>query len=581
MARKFRRCSALLLFVGAQTLLADDVHLHDPIDARVPQAVFDTWQSIDWRALKESEGGGPNLSFAAPPSVRTRVDLFVKKDGEWNWLLSRMYSPLRALPVVPKGQRVGVLVRSSDHPGYAWGETWIDDHAASQRVAMEWLRSLDVHLPAAGSVTLFLEGSPQPRSAANREQTAHFQFVPFSRAFTCFSNGLTSSCVDVPQNATEVRIALPLSQRFVSIFQTDRSLNATAKTSSLSALRAKSLVVTTIAVNGWLAATIDDPPPLNDFVVDLEGDQCAITRFVGGTLPPPPDYRIVAACEHAGVVVRTLLRGLNMTPEEQAEIGVFQEGSPIEARVPLAVARRGPDGDFHLPAIGSGRYRLKLFSAMSTGQVITATLDTSQATLVTFDVGPVVSGHVTLQAGGTTDKRAVIEVVRSANVPSADQIAKMGEDVADWMRLANAEEDGHFSVVITVPGPYHLRARWGSGIGTRDFTMPKPARDIDLGDIALSRAATLRGMVPDCENGVVRMTSLPDLSKPLQMTAALVDTRTATSDTTGRFFFEGLIAGDWFLSATCGGQPVQLQPQQLSLFPGQDMIIEARIKKSF
>jgi hypothetical protein len=217
---------------------------------------------------------------------------------------------------------------------------------------------------------------------------------------------------------------------------------------------------------------------------------------------------------------------------------------------------------------------------MSAGQTVTATLDTSHSTLVTFDVGPIVSGHVTLQAGGTTDQRPVIEVVRSANVPTADQIAKMGDDVADWVRLANADDDGHFSVVITIPGDYHLRARWGSGIGTRDFTMPKPAKDLDLGDIPLQRAATLRGMVPGCESGMVRMTTLPDLSKPLQMTAALVDTRTATADATGRFFFEGLVAGDWFLSATCGGHPVELQPQQLSLLPGQDMVIEARIKKS-
>jgi hypothetical protein len=105
--------------------------------------------------------------------------------------------------------------------------------------------------------------------------------------------------------------------------------------------------------------------------------------------------------------------------------------------------------------------------------------------------------------------------------------------------------------------------------------MPTPAKDIDLGDITLARASTVRGTVHGCDGGEVRLTSLPDLTKPPQMMAALAEIRRATVDGKEHFYFEGVPAGDWLLGARCEGQLILLQPQQLSVPPSQDIFIEA------
>lgn len=181
-----------------------------------------------------------------------------------------------------------------------------------------------------------------------------------------------------------------------------------------------------------------------------------------------------------------------------------------------------------------------------------------------FPSGPTVHGHI-IRTSGSATSAASVEV---GPIESAKDAAQ--SDLVDRTRFANADESGAFHIVISRPGKYRLHATWGSAAADRDFDIDD--KDVDLGDVPLAGAASLRGSIANCRDGDAAVIAVPDLSKAPG--PGFGNVQRGAIDTSGRFIVDGLTPGRWSVVIRCAGVITPASPEVVVVPRSGDVVID-------
>ncbi|MDP9192357.1 MAG: hypothetical protein M3P06_11720 [Acidobacteriota bacterium] len=535
-------CLILLLFTSFTILAGTTVEIHEPVSLIASDVIARGW--LSFAGLPPTvDGPLTTLAFESePPAERARADVLVRRSGRWHVISSAMLTSDRRV-AVPRDERAALLVRFERTPAiYAWA----DAERMDDRVVLKLARNVRVEPIPEGAVEAILFASEAIPLTRDDEV---LRAVPLVGGLFCVGEAcaLGSSSADAitlrakdntrvlrtAGDANEVQVLVPGRLELLPI-----------------------AVATSIVRSGaWSAVALPAGVAWDDVVVDIFSDG-AKQRLNGAGLLPLPLWTDVHVVAEKGVVVRPLIGPEKLAHGDAAAmLYVFPAEAGDGLKIPLATAKL-EDGAFKLPEIGLGRYRLKLFSPEATGEPVTASLTPGVPADVVFARGPVIRGRVVRRGGGSPDDSISIEIIRQTVVADASAIA-------DWMRNADAELDGSFRIMLTASGPYRLRARWGTAQGEVDFEVKDLKKDVDLGEISLAAGASLRGTLPGCTDGELRMTPLPDLTKP--MTVPFFDYRRIPVAANGTFMAEGLSRGEWVISARCGGAAIEVSPSLVAI----------------
>jgi hypothetical protein len=570
-----RRWTAVLVLVLALPLGvsgAAELPSTAPIIATVPEEVVAGWSHVS--GLELSTGTTFRLTFDAPTPASGRVDVFQRLEGRWVWASAWKFdarSPLIDLPVTDSP--LGVLVRFPATPLYAWTER----RGGGGALALRLYKTLHVDAGVQGAtITAYVAGADAPRSVTSRQKAAMLTFLPVAPALLCISHpGGASQCGVVAPESVE---AGPLPGREAAhssrIVRTPSAVfRVTAIAPSFSALRPRPVPVTVSSISNWMLLEMAGEDETGDLAIDFASDTLAQARVMFRELPNVPGFASVRPAVERGVAVRAAIRGVEVPLERDAQLLMLPQAAGVYERLPYARAKIGADGLFRFPDLGAGGYRLKLLATLAGNQPADASLSVGDPMLVTFDSGPVVKGKLELQAGGMVAEPPSVEIMRAGEVAQPQPGQKMPDDLTDWIRVAAVSGDGSFAAVVNSAGSYKLRARWGRGVATQEFTMKAPPGDLDLGTIPLVNAATVRGLVHDCPGGEVSLMPAPDLNRPMRL--EFLDLRRAPTGLDGTFYVDSVPAGTWLFGATCAGQHVLLDPAFITV-GGSDIMIEAR-----
>jgi hypothetical protein len=533
-----RVCLVLLIEASIGGLADTSVEIRQPMPLMASDVIARGWLTFD--GLPPATGPTKLTFESEPPTGPARVDVLVRRSGRWR-VISSAHLTANRTAAVPDNERVAVLVRFERAPNiYAWRDT--------ERVGGEI------------SLTLmrYLRIDPAPDHSADAVLFAD-EIVPLSRdAELLYDVPLTGGlfCVGdacVVASSSTTAITLPPSDSARVLRAGSDAYDIQVLAPGRLPLRPTTVQATIVRAGSWSSVTIPAEVRWDDVVIDvvLDGSK---QRLHGSSLLRLPSWTNVPLITEKGVVVRPLI-GPEKTPhgDGDAKLYVFPAETGADLMIPLVTAKL-EDGVFKLPQIGVGRYLLKLFSPEAAGEPVTANLTPSVPTDVVFGRGPIIRGRVVRRTAGSPDDPVVIEVIRQT--PVADTSA-----VSDWMRTATADANGSFRIVLTAPGPYRLRARWGAAQGEVDFEVKDMKKDVDLGEIDLDAGAVLHGTLPGCAGGELTMTPLPDLTSAL--TVPFFDHRRAPVGKDHTFVVEGLSKGEWLIGARCGGAAIDVAPSMV------------------
>lgn len=528
----------LFLFISFNALAENTVEIGEPVRVIATEVVARGWMSFD--VLSSIDGPLTKLAFDRdPPTGRARADVLVRRSGRWNVISSASLVSDLAV-AVPRDERAAVLVRFEQTPGiYAW----VDAERIGDRVVLHLMRNVRIEPLPDGEADAELFAS---EAIPLTREGAVLRGVPMSNGLLCVGD----ACATISSSADVIMLRPNDHTRVVRAEGGAYELRVFAP--GTSPLRAVTVAATVVRSGAWSAVTLPEGVAWSGVVLDIASDG-AIQRVTGPSLLPLPSSTDVRVTAEKGVVVRPLI-GPEKTRHGDAEASLYvfpADTSEESSKITIAAAKL-ENGVFSLPEIGFGRYVLKLFSPEATGEPVTVSLTPGVPADVLFARGPVIRGRVVRRAGGSPDDPIVVEIVRQT--PVADQLSA----VADWMRNANADVDGSFRIMLTVPGPYRLRARWGTAQGEIDFDVKDLKKDVNLGEISLDAGAVLRGTLPGCIDGELTMVPLPDLTKP--MTVPFFDFRRIPVAADGKFVAEGLGRGEWIIGARCGGVATVVAP---------------------
>jgi len=530
----------LLLSLDSFDALADrTVVIAEPIRVIATEHVARGWVSFD--DLSSFEEPSTELIFESePPISRTRVDVLVRRSAEWRVISSGTLASDRRI-ALPRNERVAVFVRFERTPSiYAWA----DVDRVGDRVALRLVRNVRVEpFPDATTDAVLFAGEAVPLT----HEGGILRAVPLSAGLFCVGH----ACA---QGASAAEVITLDSKNHTRVLRTDGGgkyeLNVFAP--GTSTMRAITVAANVVRSGVWSAVTLPDGVVWSDVVIDIVSDG-AIQRVTGASLLPLPSSTDVRVSMEKGVVVRPLI-GPEKTPHGDAEavLDVFPTDTSEESSKIAIASARLENEVFTLPELGFGRYLLKIFSPEATGEPVTANLTPGVPAEVSFARGPVIRGRVVRRGGGSPGDPIVVEIIRQTPVTGQSSA------IADWIRNANADMNGKFRLTLTVPGPYRLRARWGTAQGEMAFVVKDMMKDVELGEITLDAGALLRGTLTGCIDGELRLVPLPDLTKPMMV--PFFDLRRIPVATDGTFVAEGLTRGEWIISALCGGVATEAVP---------------------
>ncbi|MEO8033792.1 MAG: hypothetical protein ABI837_05120, partial [Acidobacteriota bacterium] len=461
--------------------------IEQPFALLAPAPTVLSWQSFD---VPGSGAGSIAVALeGGPVAAEARIDVFIWEQKSWVWSSTSGFSG--DFRLAPLGSTRGVLVRSSRSPLYYWGEV---EPGAWSAVRLRRYKTVRVDELVRGAVTLFISGEAEPRTLLAGVRS--FALVPPVPAIAC-QTGSDSRCIELGAMSTSLGFAdAPLGDARILRSQPQTDDQFRVLTKGHVAIRPKSVDSTILRANEWLAVLLrDSAVQWPDVVCDRSGAELALQRMEGATLPPLPAFTEVPTVRERGVVIRPWV-GSNKQPlsDPAAMLVVFPDRA---SSVPLLTAPPETNGTFVLRELAPGAtYFIQLLSSVTTSDRVEIVPMVGAPFDVVFPGGPMISGHVVRSSGGTAPDPVLLQAGAKMMMQEALKV-----DVLEKFRFTKADEDGKFTIVLASPGPYTLRAQWGSASAERDFEITKETRNLDLGDIVLKEGASLQGSVGQCTNG--------------------------------------------------------------------------------
>lgn len=535
-----------------------------PVEFLAPAPVAAKWRSFDGLSAAALTEAVQVRATGAPPGSKGRIDVLRRGGGSWLWTETHASGPELTLP--RRDFDRAVLLRFPGDPLYYWGEIPAGTTASLELHAF---RNLSIRGSEPGDTgVLFHDRENVARTIAQGEHP--IRFVPAGRAIFCALGALDSRCALVEEAGTEVELSSSAAGD-VRVFRFERQGGAEVDVLAPGtvAIRPKKIAAAVIDSGAWTAVTLPAPHGWEDIVVDRSGDDLALQRTEGSTLPALPAFAQPFSVRERGLVVRPWV-GPDKHPltDTAAMLVVFpQNEKGISSQVPLATAAPDKDGLFALPSLASGTYVFKLLSSASAAGTMKATATSGTPLDIVFPGGPSVTGRIVRSAGGNPADPVYVEVSQLMTLAEASQ-----GDAIDKVRFTNADETGAFNIIVSVPGRYRLHAQWGSASAERDFEIGSKTREVQLGDISLVLGATLRGSVDGCVRGEAVLIPVPDVSKPLTLAGPML--RRVAIDDTGHFLAEGLDAGNWSVLFKCDGISTGATPEMFTMPERGDAIVE-------
>lgn len=537
---------------------AELVRIADPLALAMPREKAATWTSF--ADLSHPPAGGVVRIVAG--RTAGRVDVFSRNGTEWLLSETFQYEPAGVALAASESRRA-VLIRLERSEYYFWGE--IPPHASSATIK-PFKNLTFTSAKEASDFVLFVSTESLPRRLSG---TRAFHLVPRAPALLCQSGPPAALCVAVPPDNCTASLPNGASPAVVVHAPAQTRENFVAKAPGYLPIHPKIVGSTLARAGAWAAIALEDPRySWRDVVLDWSGDTYATERIEGRVVAELPGFTEIPARLERGVTIRASV-GTSDHPlaDSSALLLAFPAtSSATSSRIPIASAGVSEDGIILMPELGDGDYRLKLLSNDATGEPQPVSVFAGQVTDVTFPSGPAINGRVALTTGGAPSDPVIIEVTPAVSV--ADALNDRG--LTDKIRVAAADPNGHFRIVLGFPGKYCIRARWGAAAGRLDIELPGDSSEIDVGEIPLHVGSTLHGSLPGCPDGDIRVIPVPDLKT---FTTAMGEVRRTRIDSHGRFTVEGLTPGNWSVVATCGFETIDIVPPVVAIADNGDTVV--------
>ncbi len=536
---------------------------------------FEIWAPPEVRRGWDSFGGLESPPAAGTVDVRAprdqsghagRIDILEKHAKRWIWSSTIVFTSDFRLPTSDRTR--GVLLRF-DHTGfYFWSEIAANSSAT---IVLEKFRNLVIREADSTSIrVLYVASEELPRTLLRGE--SEFRFVPCQRALACTVTLGESRCKEIGEGDLSVamNVGVERNARVLRV-ESQHSDQFSALTKGNAVIRPKTVAITITRASPWIAVCPQDATiGWDSLVLDRSGKEFALERIEGAFLSRPPGFATLQSRRERGVHIRPWIGPNKEVLKDAASVLLVfpPSDSSVSAQIPLTTSSPDSGGQFFLPTLGAGTYRLKLLSSVATGEPISVTAEPGPPLDVVFPTGPTVSGHVAKISGGTAGDPVIVEI----NADATLQEALQASDLLDRMRYAIGDDDGNFSIVLSLPGKYRIRARWGTAAAERTFEMGKAMADVKLGEIVVRGGADLRGTIVGCQDGEAILVPVPDLSKPSRI--GFNESRRGRFGIDGRFVVEGLSGGAWSVVINCAGSSAAVSPELVSMPESGDLVIQ-------
>jgi hypothetical protein len=529
----------------------------DPFAVSAPRAVVQGWASFT--GLPPSAFGSIPISCPDAAVSPGRVDILRRDGKRWTWITTFQYGPSAAIQ--PAGFDRGVLVRFEGSSTYLWSE--VQAHASTP-IVIRRFKNVSIDSAPGATLSLYVASERTPRTVVDDR----FHFVPLEAALACATTGSESRCSELGPQSTHTALSFASGDdaRVLRVEpQEDDAFRVIAKGNV--AIRPKVAGRSIAQVSPWVAIGLQQKGlSWSDALIDRTGREFALERLRGSALLPPPGFAEVPSRHDRGLLLRPYVgpqRAPLSDPFALLLVSLTADAT-LASEIPLLTSPPQPDGNFHLPALASGTYVLKLLSSSASPETLTVSAMAGVPLDVVFRGGPTVRGRIVRASGGSPSDPVTIEISGDGPVQEA---LKSG-DLMDRMRLVTPDDTGNFRSVIALAGRYRLRARWGAATAERLFEVGSSTTDLDLGDITLKSGSSLLGEIPGCHVGKATAIMVPDLSKP-----PTFDTLTTPIDIDGRFRIQGLLPGRWSILIQCEGKPVKTEPQVVTMPESGDAVV--------
>jgi hypothetical protein len=510
-------------------------------------------------------GGDTALVLLKRPYGHGRLDFFEGISPNWRPSQAYSFPDGDEVSFEPTEHRRAVLVRFEHSSLFYWVEL---PPRPVARVKLVPLKTVSVAGVGDGEVlSIYRDDGTVPEQA--RVAGALVAMFPAVDALVCASQD-RANCVALTAGATLLSFSAEESSLpRVLMLNGGGDTEIVVKTTDRLGINPKVLPAKIVTVGAWVAVSpIEMHWTWPDVVVDVSGQNAAVTRVEGSSLVKVPGFSEVSLNPERGLVVRPYV-GDDRHPllDSSSLLLAFPVNvSAISGRIPIGSARLDSAGMFQLPMLAAGDYVFKLVSTEATGEMKTESATHGVPLDVVFNAGLTVSGRVQLTSGGSPSDRVNVEVD-----PDVTAAAALGDPaLMEKIRMTKADEDGRFRIVLGKPGKYHLRARWGAAVAERRFELTEEVSPLDLGELQLQAGAALHGLLPGCTNGEVAVIPVPDPFRPFS--SAVGEVRHSSLQPDGHFLVEGLQAGQWSVTARCGGTWAELVPAVITVPPSGDVV---------